>query len=214
MKDVFFHPWVGKNYPNGGIFGKKILVLGESHYCGNEECQGKCGFRAFPEGGCEDFTDKVIKYYLSGRTDKWTPTFRKFERSLVNKETTIEESNEIWQSLAFYNYLQIAMTDTRQGGEYEDYQEAGQAFFEVCEKLLPDLIIVWGTGRLYNNMDMVNTSWESGKELIVDEYSVPNGYYILPNGKKIRVVAVWHPSTSRGYSWDWWYKVLSKECYK
>lgn len=212
MEHVFFHPWVGKNYPNGGIFGKKILVLGESHYCGSPNCMGRCGLKDFPEG-CEDLTTTgVIEKYLSGFKDKWTPTFRKFERSLVNKETTIEESNEIWQSLAFYNYLQIAMTDTRQGGEYEDYQEAGQAFFEVCEKLLPDLIIVWGTGRLYNNM--VDKFWEPGKELIVDGYSVLNGYYILPNGKKIRVIAVWHPSTSRGYSWDWWYKVLGKECYK
>lgn len=28
-----FFPWVGANYPKGGIFKKKILILGESHYC-------------------------------------------------------------------------------------------------------------------------------------------------------------------------------------
>lgn len=27
-----FQPFVGKNYANGGIFGKRIMVLGESHY--------------------------------------------------------------------------------------------------------------------------------------------------------------------------------------
>jgi len=30
MKSVFFKPWVGKVYDSGGIFGKRILVLGES----------------------------------------------------------------------------------------------------------------------------------------------------------------------------------------
>ena len=38
---VFFHPWVGSDYFSGGIFGKRIMVLGESHYCA-EACE-KCG---------------------------------------------------------------------------------------------------------------------------------------------------------------------------
>ena len=34
MKDnIFFQPFVGKDYANGGIFGKRIMILGESHYC-------------------------------------------------------------------------------------------------------------------------------------------------------------------------------------
>ena len=31
--NIFFQPFVGKNYANGGIFGKQIMILGESHYC-------------------------------------------------------------------------------------------------------------------------------------------------------------------------------------
>lgn len=33
MDRPYFEPWIGENYENGGIFGKKILVLGDSHYC-------------------------------------------------------------------------------------------------------------------------------------------------------------------------------------
>lgn len=33
MDSPYFEPWVGENYENGGTFGKKILVLGNSHYC-------------------------------------------------------------------------------------------------------------------------------------------------------------------------------------
>ena len=39
--NVFFQPFVGKDYTTGGIFGKRIMVLGESHYC-DEGCTD-CG---------------------------------------------------------------------------------------------------------------------------------------------------------------------------
>ena len=206
MEHVFFEPWVGKNYQTGGIFDKKILVLGESHYCGNKKCMKNCGILKSPEGGCEDFTQNMIINYLNGYTDTWTPSFRKFERSLVNKETTIEESQNIWNSVAFYNFLQIAMERAREGGCAEDYEVAGTIFLEVINELQPDVIIVWGTSRLYYNMPGVKDGWIEGEELKIDGWKVPNGYYKLQNGKKSRVIAVYHPST--GYSWDWWHKVI------
>ena len=33
MINVNFLPFVGREYGKGGIFGKKILILGESHHC-------------------------------------------------------------------------------------------------------------------------------------------------------------------------------------
>ena len=209
MEHVFFQPWIGKNYnKTGGIFHKKILVVGESHYCGHEACNGKCGFRDFPEGGCEDFTYNRIMDYLSGDcTDGWTRTYKKFERSLVNKMTSLEESNQIWQSLAFFNYLQVAMTKSRKAGTNEDYEESQIAFFEVIEKLQPELIIVWGT-RLFNKLP--EDGWRWGDSLIVDGKAVKNGYYLLKkNGKEVRCIAVKHPST--GYSWDKWHEVIASQ---
>lgn len=204
MEHVFFKPWIGKNYQNGGIFKKKILVLGESHYCGGCE---QCGLKYAKE--CDDFnTIGIIQSLLEGNKSKHTPTFRKFEHSLVNKVTTLEESREIWESVAFFNFLQVAMTDTRKEGSYEDYMEGQKAFLEVIEDLQPDLIIVWGI-RLYGYLP--NEGWIQGEPLVIDDYSVKNGYYQLKNGKKSRVIAVYHPSTSRGYSWDWWYKVIASQ---
>ena len=37
--NIFFQPFVGKDYANGGIFGKRIMILGESHYCDEEWAQ-------------------------------------------------------------------------------------------------------------------------------------------------------------------------------
>ena len=144
--------------------------------------------------------------YLSGSAGMWANTFKKFERSLVNKPTTAEESREIWESVAYFNFLQVAMTETRTAGTDEDYMEGQTAFLEVINELQPDLIIVWGI-RLYGHLP--NEGWIQGEPLVVDNYSVKNGYYQLKQGKKSRVIAVYHPST--GYSWDWWYKVIASQ---
>ena len=42
MKNVNFRPWVGKDYFTKGYYGKRILVLGESHYCDEQLEGGKC----------------------------------------------------------------------------------------------------------------------------------------------------------------------------
>ena len=59
---TFFHPWIGEYYfsPNKNMFGKtRILVLGQSHYCKNDEikdnnCNKNCGAMVLPleQDGC------------------------------------------------------------------------------------------------------------------------------------------------------------------
>ena len=205
MKNVFFKPWIGKDYENGGIFGKKILVLGEAHLCGGCDDCGKVDNAE----ECADFTSKdCVKLLLDGHTASWTGTFRKFERSLVNHETTLEESQRIWNSVAFYNYVQKAMDNSRKAPEWVDFRNSEDAFFEVLDKLMPDLIIVWGVTRMYDLMPG-GDRWREGDELVIDNYKVHNGYYRLSDEKEARVLWVYHPSA--GYSWDWWYNVIQKE---
>lgn len=43
MSEINFKPWVGKKYLSEGYNGKRILVLGESHYCKDVlEQDGRC----------------------------------------------------------------------------------------------------------------------------------------------------------------------------
>ena len=198
---IFFNPWVGKNYSTGGIFGRRIMVLGESHYCG-ENCS-VCGVTH--RGGCQDFTSGVVRDYLDQNNERegWMSTYLKFERSLVNRETTPAESVKIWDSLLFYNFLQVAMQRPRQAGTSEQYRAAAGPFFEVLDRYQPDLLVVWGV-RLWNNLP--SERWIDGPGLVVDGSPVSNGFYSLPNGKKVRAVCVYHPSA--GYSWDYWYRVI------
>ena len=79
MTNLFFLPFVGHDYSAGGIFGKRVMILGESHYCG-EKC-ADCGV-AGKAGDCAAFTTNVIKAYLNPNTERerWMSTYLKDTR--------------------------------------------------------------------------------------------------------------------------------------
>ena len=143
--NIFFQPFVGKDYANGGIFGKRIMILGESHYC-DESCTdcGDCQLHR----ECMNFTQQVLDDYLNENKERqnWMRTFLKFERSLVGEETNQAMRLKIWNSVIFFNYLQVAMGGPREAGAAEQYHQAGKAFFEVIEKYQPG---VRGFGTIY-----------------------------------------------------------------
>ena len=198
MRKVFFKPWVGENYESGGIFHKKILVIGESHYC--DECEHCNEESAYT--GCHELTNDVVRQIINNEKTCWSGTFRKFEKSLIgDKDVT---SEQIWQSISCYNYLQTAVAKARQAGTFEDYGKSEDAFYEVLNELQPEIIFVWGVTRMYDNMP--SRGWENGVDIIVDGYKVLNGYYTLDNGHRVRAIWVYHPSA--GYSPQWWNKVM------
>ncbi len=202
--NIFFRPFVGKDYANGGILGKRIMVLGESHYC-DEGC-ADCG-NCSRHRECMNFTHNVVKDYLNREMEheNWMNTFLKFERSLVGHETDSEESEKIWNSVIFFNYLQVAMGGPREAGTAEQYRRASEAFFEVIDKYQPEYLIIWGK-RLWNNTP--NERWHGGEDIIIDGYATATGTYSLSNGRKVKTMAVNHPSV--GYSWDYWHQVIQR----
>ena len=121
--NIFFQPFVGKDYVNGGIFGKRIMILGESHYC-DESCTdcGDCQLHR----ECMNFTQQVLDDYLNENRERqnWMRTFLKFERSLVGEETNQAMRLKIWNSVIFFNYLQVAMGGPREAGTAEQYHQA------------------------------------------------------------------------------------------
>lgn len=202
MSKVFFQPFVGANYANGGIFGKRIMVLGESHYCdeGCADC-GDCQLHR----DCIGFTQNVIRNYLDEACERenWMRTFLKFERSLVGMETDWDMKRKIWDSVLFFNYLQVAMGGPREAGTSGEYSEASGALFDMMDKYQPEYLIAWGN-RLWNKLP--GDRWEDGEDIVVDGYHVATGSYVLGNGKRVRVMAVNHPSVD--YSWDYWHRVI------
>lgn len=153
---VKYLPFVGDQYEDGISFndngelvlgkkekpGKRVLVLGESHYCDEDLSDEKLS----------SFTRNVLDCYLdSEERYSWMRTFVKFERALSNTVTNFEDRNSIWNHLMFYNYLQRPLRGTRMAGDSEDYEEAKAPFFAILEQYQPDCIIVWGR-RLFENL--------------------------------------------------------------
>lgn len=67
MSNIFFKPFVGSTNATGGIFGKRVMVLGESHYC-DKKC-GNCGnIGTHPE--CGNFTNRIVKEFYLNKTAK------------------------------------------------------------------------------------------------------------------------------------------------
>ena len=157
--NVFFQPFVGRDYTTGGIFGKRIMVLGESHYCdeGCTDCGNVANHRE-----CRTFTNGVVNDYLNEDKprERWMSTFLKFERSLVGHETEWPERQRIWQSVLFYNYLQVAMGGPRKAGSDAEYRQAEQALFSVLDQYRPQYIIAWGN-RLWGQMPG-GERWQDG----------------------------------------------------
>ena len=202
--NIFFQPFVGKDYANGGIFGKRIMILGESHYCDEGCCDcGNCRLH----GECTGFTQGVIKDYLDENKERqdWMRTFVKFERSLVGKETDQTLRLMIWNSVVFFNYLQVAMGGPREAGTSAQYRQAGEALFCMMERYQPEYLIAWGN-RLWDKLP--GERWTDGRDIIVDGYRVATGTYTLASGRRVKVMAVNHPSV--GYSWDYWHRVITE----
>ena len=204
MKKVFFKPWVGENYDSGGIsggiFGKKILVVGESHYCTCELCKDKCGTQALSP--CEDLNPDVeVKKYLAGQT---ITTYKKFERSLRLAHTR-EESNAIWNSIVFYNYLQEALPNAKCVPTTRQWKNAEETFLEIINKFTPQLIICWGK-RLYVNMPF--DGWIRNEDITINNRKIRNGYYSLNDNNKALVVCINHPA-SWGYDCCEWRNIIN-----
>jgi hypothetical protein len=218
LENVFFLPYVGNKYESGlrlkedGTIeagteenkGLKVMVLGESHYCG-DEC-AECGLASTcKQNLCRKFTQDVITYYLNYLEGKeefepWMNTFTKFGKALTGKD---ERSKKIWDSVMFYNYVQRAINTARTSPISEDFKNSQKAFFEVLEAYKPDIIICWGK-RLYNNLP---NNGKQGEDIETEYEFIETWIYELKNSpKETIVIPIYHPSV--GFDWSYWHKVI------
>ncbi|MBR4350066.1 MAG: hypothetical protein IKP99_05000 [Bacteroidales bacterium] len=207
LSSVRFLPWVGKNYKNGGVFNKRILVVGESHYCG--QCDRKECEEHFYHCG-RNYTEYTILKHLNDTLEKGGKTYTTFERALVGGAPDEEIKRAIWNSIAFYNYLQYALEKPRMKGEDSAYDAAEKPFFQVLDELKPELIIVWSAGgrdSLYEKMPQER--WIHCDNKIIDDRQIPNGKFILSDKSEVPTLFIMHPSSSR-FSWKYWYKVIKE----
>jgi hypothetical protein len=138
---VHFMPWVGCNYISNALFDFRILILGESHY-------SKQYFDKSPD---------ITKYYTHYIMQHWAVNnnsafYSKVRNSIlrgnglsVNGYEKSELRQKFWDSVAFFNYVQeFVGTGARNRPQPQQWLSAETAYWEVLEKLKPDICIVLG----------------------------------------------------------------------
>ena len=195
MNRVRLAPWIGKNYRTTGFAGKRILALGESHYCENAS------------DATEDITRKVIAdlFDPQSKHEAYMNTYTKFAKALLGcRALTFEDKERFWNSVAFYNYVQFPMSRPRMVPSRGNFKNSEAAFFEVLEMLSPDIVIVWGH-RLYNNLPQGGLQGDDLRAS--DGHWIETWRYFLSDRKEVKVVPIMHPSSS--FSPEYWHQFLS-----
>ncbi|MDL2303756.1 uracil-DNA glycosylase family protein [Bacteroides sp. OttesenSCG-928-D19] len=192
MKNIQFIPWVGKTYEQG-VNGKKIMILGESHYCNH------------PSEAIATLTIDVIQDLFDPNSEHegYKNTYTKFERALIGKPLSWKEKESVWNSVIFYNYVQTPISGARQSPTTQEFASSEEAFFEVLNKYQPDCIIAWGK-RLYNNLP--RRGKQAADLLLPDDKYSETWSYTLENGRVVEILPITHPSAA--FSPEYWYKAI------
>jgi hypothetical protein len=173
--NIRFDPWLGDGF---SASAHKILILGESHYNDAEPNEN------------QNFTDFVVKRFVSGAWNHRFFTGISRVLSGLSAWETRSARKDIWQHLAFYNYIQeIVAKECRLGYSREKVIAYHAAFKEVIEQLAPHYVLVFSK-RLWLDM-------EQGKPLNVSSFSHPLRMYEHSRGRTI-AIPFCHPS-GRGF---------------
>ena len=191
--DRFFDPWVGTSYGDG-LFDRKVMVVGASHYCG-DGCRDCGDPAAHPE--CRGFTQQVVSDYLddaySGDSD-WKRTFSTFVNSVFGRDASADERESFFDSVVFANYLQRSegRDAVEKHGEWFNDNQHLRAFLALVDEYHPDVVVIWGS-RVWNAIP-----WDLGDG---EADRVADGIYRFHRGgRDFLMVKLHHPS--QGYPFE------------
>lgn len=191
---VHFRPWKGAEYEKG-IGGKRLLVLGESHYSDKDD----------PEQ-TQIVMKELFDYKLgTGECKSWMKTFTVFERSVAGRNLSGEESVAFWNSVLFYNFVQEIMPYNGCRPTRQQFADSAEAFEEVLNEYEPDLIIAWGKA-LFAHTPTLNG--HDTPSIIYENDEIYTYEYTLRSGKTCRMMRMKHPAY--GCAKSKWHEVIKR----
>ncbi len=127
-KSRTFDPWVGQHYKDG-IGGKRVLILGESHY-------GDKGDET------SEFTRLIIENH--GIKKGKHRIYARIKVLIAGGGLSDPQRDEFWQKVAFYNYIQTAIARPRIRPTPEQWEAATDPFLDTVSELSPEFVVVLG----------------------------------------------------------------------
>ena len=176
-------PWIGENYENGGIFKKKIVILGESTY--TEE---------------DKDTSQYNIWMAQDHIDGYSDVFRtKLARTFLNTEKeSLYKISEFWHSVAYLNYITTPLDGPRKAPSEDQWKQHHQPLNELLKELEPKLMIVLGF-RMWDRWRYDSPLYLSEGPTIPKAGRKETYYYSINENTKILLYGMRHPSS--GFSW-------------
>lgn len=206
-----FHPWKGAGYgqTNGLELPAKLLLLGESHYRDrnwDEEWDGQ------PTIG-------VVREFKQQERGGYR-LFLNCMRTILGPTVPTDRSmrNQLFDCIAFYNYIQRGVERPGRRPTQEMWEEAAAPFRATLECLRPTHIVACGRS-LRKNMQKNPELWTPPSGTLVDWFDpaiFPNrwppqnilGFSRYSQGQSL-VLAIQHPSW-RYYQPSAWHPVVER----
>ena len=141
---VMFEPWLGNEY-DSGIVGRRVLILGESHYhdCADDSVCKDCAKR-------DDYHRRLTPTVVNG----WCEGDRRSPLSYRVPGLFGLEPREFWRKVVFYNYVQGIVAKkprVRQKDELWTEKNNAEAFQTILDCYRPQRILVLGK-KLWTNL--------------------------------------------------------------
>ncbi len=201
MERPYFEPYIGKHALTEGFKGKRLLIIGDSHYCGY--CD-KCGVHGMSNPlemeDCIFFTQGVMEKYakyragapLEGNDRFWYTTYLVCERAVMGSRYTNDTECEYYlDHILFCNFIQAAYLDNPNDNyTYEDYQFSFPIIKDLILKYKPERVIVWGNPVWITFPGGENSGW-----IPIDANS---GYYNW-DGHEFKILKIHHPAKFFSY---------------
>jgi hypothetical protein len=136
-----FTPWVGAHWgqADNAVRGRKILILGESHYEDGQD--GALVGSIYADGTLETFEEFVLG-------EKTLPFFTKLLQTISGRKKaamTRDEIRAIWDSVIFYNYVPVYVArGPRVAPTNEMFEMGALPFKKVINEFSPEVIVVCG----------------------------------------------------------------------
>lgn len=145
-KHVFFEPWIGAEYGRDGLWGRKVLVVGESHYeqfHSDKEAE-KNGTPKPKQALDRDWTQECAQDVVN-EPPKLTAFWTSVRNRIGEDEYESARPMMFWQRVAYYNFVQTpvggasCVAPTR-----KQFEESVDAFLEVISLIASERIVIMG----------------------------------------------------------------------
>lgn len=207
LTKLTWFPWIGSKYTKG-INGKRLLLVGESHYAQDEN--GNFDPECYDDYmNDKNSTQKIIESNIDQKEERII--FKNTYKSLLGTEDINKEI--FWSNVSYYNFIQRMMETREDRPTKADYSQGWNVFYELLKIIKPTHCLFLGsscTEFLYRSLSQkenINITLEQWDEKIGRCYG--KIAQINYEGTTTDLTFIRHPSAY--FDWQAWNAYLKKK---